>query len=95
MEVDMVTQALPAHLLGYLARWKAGEDLRQALTKETYYRVRRQLLAQAGVDIASPPLAQASIVHDVGLDSNRWDPEPIDELLFEPGDELQRSYGLL
>ena len=91
----MVMQAMPQHLRGYLARWKGGEDLRQALSKRTYYRVRRELLPHAGVDIATPPHPQASIVHDVGLDSQRWDPEPIVDYLYEPGDELKRSYGLL
>lgn len=95
MEDDMLTNAMPQHLLGYLARWRTGEDLRARLSKPTYYRVRRDLLTQAGVDIATPPHPQASIVHDVGLDSQRWDPEPITEYLYEPGDELKRSYGLL
>jgi hypothetical protein len=95
LEVDMVTEALPQHLLGYLARWKGGEDLRARLPKNTFYRVRRELLKGAGVDIASPPQPDPTIVHNVGLESARWDPEPIKEYLFEPGDELQRSYGLL
>jgi hypothetical protein len=95
LEDDMLTDSLPQHLRGYLARWKVGEDLRTGLSKPTYYRIRRELLTQAGVDIASPPHPEASIVHDVGLDSARWDPEPITEYLYEPADELKRSYGLL
>jgi len=95
LEVDMVMQAMPQHLRGYFARWKGGEDLRASLAHNTYYRVRRELLRQAGVDIATPPHPEASIVHDVGLESKRWDPEPIAEYLYEPGDELKRSYGLL
>jgi hypothetical protein len=95
MEDDMLTNVMPQHLLGYLARWRTGEDLRARLSKPTYYRVRRELLTHAGVDIASPPNPQASIVHDVGLDSARWDPEPLTEYLYEPGEELKRSYGLL
>jgi hypothetical protein len=95
LEVDMVMQAMPQHLRGYLARWKVGEDLRRTLTLPTYYRIRRELLKHAGVDIAAAPHPDASIVHDVGLESARWDPEPITEYLYEPGDELKRSYGLL
>jgi hypothetical protein len=95
MGVDMLTDAMPQHLIGYLARWRVGEDLRGHLAKNTFYRVRRELLAQAGVDIASPPNVDASISHDVGLDSKRWDPEPIEQYLYEPGEELRKQYGLL
>jgi hypothetical protein len=31
----------------------------------------------------------------VGLDSKGWDPEPIEQYLYEPGDELRKQYGLL
>jgi hypothetical protein len=96
MEDDMLTDALPQHLLGYLARWKVGEDLRTKLSKPTYYRVRRELLNHAGVDIASPPSQDTSHAFTAGtLPPQGWDPEPIQELLYEPGDELKRSYGLL
>jgi hypothetical protein len=95
MGVDMLTQAMPQHLIGYLARWRTGEDLRGHLSKPTFYRVRRELLDQAGVDIASPPNAEASYWRDVGLDSKGWDPEPIEQYLYEPGDELRKQYGLL
>ena len=96
LEDDMITNTMPQHLLGYLARWKVGEDLRLKLSKPTYYRVRRELLNHAGVDIASPPNPDTSQAFTQGtLPPEGWDPEPIREYLYEPGDELKRSYGLL
>jgi hypothetical protein len=96
MEDDMLTNALPQHLRGYLARWKVGEDLRGSLPHNTYYRVRRELLQRAGVDIASAPRADTDHAFTAGtLPPQGWDPEPIEEYLYEPGDELKRSYGLL
>jgi hypothetical protein len=96
MEDDMLTHAMPQHLLGYLARWRTGEDLRARLSKPTYYRIRRELLTHAGVDIASPPNREASFAFTGdGLPPEGWDPEPIREYLYEPGDELLRDYRLL
>jgi Phage replication protein CRI len=93
---DMLTETLPSHLLGYLARWKVGEDLRRNLAHNTYYRVRRDLLKHAGVDIASPPNPDTRVAFTAGtLPPQGWDPEPLTEHLYEPGDELKRSYGLL
>ena len=91
----MISQALPQHLRGYLARWKVGEDLRRDLPKNTFYRVRRELRAQLGIDITSPPKAEAAAAAASTLDPVGWDPEPIEEYLFEPGDELRKQYGLL
>lgn len=97
LEDDMLTDALPQHLRGYLARWKVGEDLRRALPHNTYYRVRRELLAQAGVDIASPPVREPTIAHTSAgvLPEAGWDPEPIREYLYEPGEQLLKDYKLL
>jgi hypothetical protein len=96
LEDDMLTDTLPSHLLGYLARWKVGEDLRARLSKPTYYRVRRELLTHAGVDIASRPTSDVEHAFTSGtLPPEGWDPEPIKELLYEPGEDLKRSYGLL
>jgi hypothetical protein len=96
MEDDMMTTALPQHLRGYLARWKVGEDLRARLSKPTYYRIRRELLTRAGVDIATPPNSDTDHAFTSGtLPPEGWDPEPIREYLYEPGDELLRSYKLL
>jgi len=39
---------------GYLARWMLGEDLRVALERATFFRIRRQIEAGAGMDIARP-----------------------------------------
>lgn len=92
---DMIDQMLPNHLAGYHARWERGEDLRSALAHNTFYRTRRALLEAAGVDIAAPPPPkEATFVSPAVLDPAGWDPEPIRELLYEPGDEIPRQYGL-
>lgn len=93
-EPDMLQAALPSHLAGYLARWKTGEDLRQGLSKATFYRVRGELLKVAGVDIASPPEA-FDAPQRMDLAPEGWDPEPIRELMFEPDQDIKRQYGLI
>ena len=96
VEDDMTTDALPQHLRGYLARWRVREDLRASLSHNTYYRVRRELLQRVGVDIATPPNPNPDHAAAGGqLPPEGWDPEPLREYLFEPGDELLRSYKLL
>jgi len=45
---------VPQHLRGTLFLWAQGVDLRVALSRRTYYRHRKELLAY-GVDIARPP----------------------------------------
>jgi len=104
--VDMVDEnALPNHLAGYLARWRAGRDLRQSLARNTFYRTRRALLETCGVDIAEPPPKREPVpeVRPVGLptvlgpDAPGWDPEPLEAYLVEPDPhgELKSRYGLL
>ena len=96
MEDDLMSNALPQHLRGYLARWRVGEDLRQHVPHRTYYRVRRELLQRVGVDIATPPNPNTDHAFKGGeLPAEGWDPEPLREHLFEPGDELLKSYQLL
>ena len=102
--LDMVDDVnLPAHLAGYLARWRTGEDLRRKLARKTFYRTRTAIKAAVGVDIAAPPVKPASDASSAGpgivaaLDPAGWDPEPIKAHLFEPdeGGELKRAYRLL
>lgn len=102
--LDMVDDVnLPAHLAGYLARWRTGEDLRRKLARNTFYRTRTAIKAAVGVDIAAPPVKPASDASSAGpgivaaLDPAGWDPEPIKAHLFEPdeGGELKRAYRLL
>jgi len=47
---DDVLKALPARLKGYYALWATGEDLRQSMSKSSFYRYRSQLL-EYGIDI--------------------------------------------
>jgi II/X family phage/plasmid replication protein len=49
---DDVVQGLPARLVPIYDAWCAGRDLRALYSKAHFYRVRRQLLDLAGVDIA-------------------------------------------
>lgn len=46
-------QQLPPNLRGTYALWESGRDVRAHLTKPTYYRHRKQLLA-VGIDISQP-----------------------------------------
>ena len=48
---DDVMNSLPSKLRMYYKLWLHGEDLRQELTKPTFYRVRKQL-KQYDIDIA-------------------------------------------
>jgi hypothetical protein len=102
--LDMVDDvALPVYLEGYLARWLRGVDLREELSRPTFYRVRSALLRAAGVDIASAPPHRengpqaASQRVSAALDPAGWDPEPLRAHLFEPDadGDLKRAYKLL
>lgn len=98
VEVDVLDASLKPHLRGYLARWRAGEDLRSDLPAPSYYRVRRQLLAACGVDIATPPpprpgsAPQEAAPVSAELDPARWDPEPIEDYFYRPDPEVSRAY---
>lgn len=95
-EPDLIEAALPSHLQVKLAAWRSGADLRAMMTRPTFYRVRRELLLSAGVDIAVPPVSEAPRV-DVraSLDPAGWDPEPIASRYVDPREELAKSYRLL
>lgn len=56
---SVLTQ-LPRNLRSTYALWRSGEDLRQTLSKNTYYRHRRLLLAH-GVDIHVPHTTEQDI----------------------------------
>jgi len=91
--LDMADQArVDQAALGYLARWKSGEDLRSNMQKPTFYKWRRRLLDSCGVDIASPPVVDEKPVEDVELDPAGWDPEPIRSKMYEPDPELPLKY---
>ena len=95
---DLLEATLPAHLSLKLSAWRGGADLRDKMSKASFYRVRRDLLAAVGVDVASPPpKREASPVSRVPvvLDEAGWDPEPIASRVVDPRAELAESYRLL
>jgi II/X family phage/plasmid replication protein len=83
---DLLTAELPPLLLGVLALWRQGADLRQIYPQNTFYRHRRALLERVGVDIASPPSEEAPAAPDSGqlLDPKGWDPEPLKGHAWQP-----------
>lgn len=50
IDVSMLTEAQT----GYVARWMLGDHLLGALGRSTFWRIRRQIEAGAGMDIARP-----------------------------------------
>ena len=95
MEQDMADKALPAFLAGVLARWRQGDDLRNAVPTNTFYRWRRQALNLAGVDISVPPpkkRARSGSAESPRLDPVGWDPEPIRTRMFHPDKTLTEAY---
>lgn len=101
--LDMIDNAkLTPVQLGYVARWRLGEDLRRHLSKPTFYRVRSGILAAVGIDILSAPPERekaplgASPRVSAILDPSGWDPEPLSAYLVEPDPDgaLKRSYSL-
>lgn len=91
----LLDATLPPHLRFKLIAWRSGEDLRRILSKPTFYRVRRELLEHAGVDIASPPPTVSSSAAGAVLDPAGWDPEPLEAHFVEPNEAIAREYGLL
>lgn len=53
--VDLAATGLKARHIDALTAWKSGNDLRAGRSKETYYRLRRDLKALTGYDIAVVP----------------------------------------
>lgn len=94
----LLEQALKPYLQTVVIGWRAGADLRQIYPKPTFYRIRKQLLDQIGLDIAQPPQRSAETGEGpaAGLDPAGWDPEPIREhdLYFNPSPDLAKQYGL-
>lgn len=94
----LIEQALKPHQQMAVMSWRAGLDLRTIYSKPGFYKVRRELLDLVGIDIAQPPVQDASPgAPAAGLDPAGWDPEPIREhgLYFDPSPELAKQYGLL
>jgi hypothetical protein len=94
---DLIERQLSPHLRIKLQAWRGGADLRETLSRRSFYRVRRDLLQLCGVDIASPPPTRDQVEpvgSSVVLDPAGWDPEPIAAHSREPRSHLVRQYRL-
>lgn len=82
---------------GYYVRWECGEDLRSALSKPTFYRVRKGIFNALGVDISLPPEPKGQPDDKPALKSilepSGWDPEPLEHRIVRPRSDLKASYG--
>lgn len=52
--LDQMFEQLPAELLGTALAWKMGKDLPRMMKRATYYRHRRRLVREFGIDISQP-----------------------------------------
>lgn len=52
--LDQMFEQLPAELLGTALAWKMGKDLPRNMKRATYYRHRRKLIKEYGIDISQP-----------------------------------------
>lgn len=94
---DLIEETLPRYLLGTVAMWRTGLDLRKHLPTNTFYRHRREIIHLCAIDISVPPVndiptevqATKSILAESG-----WDPEPIQSRLVEPRQDLKQQYSL-
>jgi hypothetical protein len=92
---DLIEETLPRYLQGTVAIWRTGRDLRTLLPHNTFYRHRREILAQCGIDIAVPPSkASEAATAPVALSPEGWDPEPIASRLVEPRADVKQQYPL-
>ncbi len=96
IQPSILEASLPGHLALKLAAWRGGADLRQVLSVSGFYKVRRQLLDQVGVDVASPPLAGSLgvPVGGSGLAPLGWAPAPLAAPYNAPHPDLAKQYGL-
>lgn len=52
--LDQMFEQLPAELLGTALAWKMGKDLPRMMKRATYYRHRRRLIQEFGIDVSQP-----------------------------------------
>lgn len=52
--LDQMFEQLPAELLGTALAWKMDKDLPRMMSRATYYRHRRRLMQEFGIDISQP-----------------------------------------
>jgi hypothetical protein len=84
-------EKLPLRLQTVLISWENGADLRSMTSKSAFYRLRSDILKATGVDISVAPIKKEKS-SDLDLKKSNWDPEPIQEFLFNPHDEMTEMY---
>jgi len=90
---DLLEQQLTPTLQGVLAMWRQGNDLRSVFSKSAFYRHRKALLDDLGIDIAvKPQEVPAPTETTADLDPLGWDPEPIEKYLYRPDPDLKLSF---
>ena len=78
-----------------LNSWALGADVREFYNGEkSFYKVRREILNSFGIDIASPFVKTDEPLLVTALEIDRWDPQPIETLIFHPDEKIKDSYGL-
>lgn len=93
-DCDMADRATASpQALGYLARWRLGEDLRVTMNERVFRRWRSRILQEHGIDIAVKPLPSGER-SQVGaeLDPAGWDPEPLQGAAYTPDPQLTLAY---
>jgi II/X family phage/plasmid replication protein len=82
--------------IGVYLRWKNGEDLRHAMTKTTFYRLRQGIKKGLGVDISVPPavaIADDKKALKTDLNASGWDPQPLEHRTYTPRQDVKDAYG--
>lgn len=74
--------------------WAMGSDIRLLYTEKAFYKVRREILNLCGLDIASPFIKSNEVLLTTALEIDKWDPEPIEALIFRPSEKTKRAYGV-
>ena len=95
-DMDMLKDIkLSASRKSQIRAWALGADIREDyLSDQAFYRVRREILKACGIDIASPFVKTDEPLLVTALDIDRWDPKPIQTLIFTPDEKIKDSYGL-
>ena len=92
-QTHIAEKQLSPLLKGVLALWRSGEDVRSIYPTPTFYRHRRSLLDNLGVDINTAPQSLSNATtQNIQLSDAGWDPEPLEGQLKEPDQQLKIDY---
>lgn len=90
-DVDCLPLAMQASFL----RWLAGEDVRMIMTKPRFYRHRRRIMDELGVDIHIPANGQKVVLEHLRFDGKylrekevKTVPNYLDMFIYKPKDQL-------